>query len=182
MIIGFKGRQGCGKSASMVLFADWFIRHKGYSWTDCVGNMAVYRDGYTALKNNSLRQYIGSMVEREFMHKIILIDEIDRVLPSRNFKSMEQTDALMDFLQDEKLFNIIMYTEHLGNVTDKIVRDATQVMVLPKFNKADRANDTIRLTVLNGLVQRIKYLRIYPASVIWNDKKLYNRWELIKER
>jgi len=165
--------QGEGKTLSMVALASMLVQHHGYGWSDCIGNVAVDRVGYKALNNNNLRQYIAQMVDREFRHKIILIDEVDRVFPARFFADKEQTETLIGFWQDEKLFNYILYTAHPGISTDKIIRDSTQMICIPKYVKE---KDKVRLTIVNGYKCKVYQKRIENVSLLF---PIYDRWQVV---
>ena len=176
MIVGFKARQGRGKTASMVATLLDLIGRWGFSASEAVGNVSVNLDGFTKLNNKLLREYVAEMCHKGFKHKIILIDEIDRVFPARFWQQKEQTETLLGLWQDEKLFNWILYTAHLGKAIDKIIRDCTQIVVIPEYSKLD---DTIFLTVINGLELTVSSDTIYPVSSLWTPKLIYDRWEVV---
>lgn len=174
-VIGCKAQKGKGKTLTMIATAVEYVRNGGYSWSECIGNVSLQtvEDGYLCLNNEQMREYVSTMYDQQLRHKIILLDEIDRVFPARFFKNDSQTEALIGLWQDEKAFHKILYTTHLGKSTDKIIRDSTQILLIPDYI---RELDMIDITVINGDELKVGRKVIRNVSrLFW----IYNRWEFI---
>lgn len=173
MNVGFKGRQDTGKTLTMVATLLELCRFHGYKYSEAVGNVGVNMPGFTKLNSQQLREYVKRTCSEGLKHRIILIDEIDSVFPARFWSDKEQTEALLGLWQDVKLFNWVLYTAHLGKAIDKIIRDCTQVVVIPEYVRED---DTVYLEVIDGLDLEVFEDAIYPASDVF---KFYDRWEVV---
>lgn len=179
MIVNIKGWQDKGKSAFGVGFIREILRigafyTTGFRPNDVVANCKLIFPGAHSINNIQMRKYIRAMIVRGLKHKIIFIDEADRVFPARFWHNQEQTDALIGLWQDYKLFNVIIMTCHLGSSVDVIIRESTQIEINVDY---DEYEDTIYFIVYNavdGLVYEdcIKNCReiIFPY---------YDRWEVI---
>lgn len=174
MNVDIKGRQGTGKTLTMIALMKWLCLYRGYAPSECIGNITIDAPGYTKLNNHSMRGYLKSMLTRGIRHKVILIDEIDRVFPGRFFSSPEQIETLVGLWQDEKLFSWIIYTEHSAEAgIDKILRDSAQIIVVPGL---DKKRDVLDIKGINMIkLCRFKF-SARPASKLYDD---YDRWELV---
>jgi hypothetical protein len=174
MNVGFKGRQDTGKTLTMVATLQELCLRHGYSPSEAVGNVGVNLDGFVKLNNDGLREYVKRTCSEGLRHKIILIDEIDSVFPARFWSDKAQTETLLGLWQDVKLFNWVLYTAHLGKAIDKIIRDCTQIVVIPEYVRED---DAIYLEIIDGLDLMVFGDVIYPASAVF---PLYDRWEVVQ--
>ena len=177
MIVGFKGRQSQGKTASMVALAIELNRSYGYGWNEMVGNVAINKPGFRVMNNDGIRKHVAGMVTGEQRHQVILLDEVDRVFPSRFFADRAQTETLLGLWQDEKLFNWVLYTCHMGKSVDKIIADSTQALIIPEY---DREEDVIEWTVIDGLDLTVFDSGVDNVSELWREPKLYDRWAVVK--
>lgn len=174
MIVNIKNKQDTGKTATLVsLYLDLCLRW-GYSPQEAIGNLKIETPGFTAVKNEELREYIKKMVQKGYRHKIILIDEADGVFPARFWHNTDQTTRLLGFWQDFKLFNWILMTSHPGKGIDLIIREAISISIIPFYNKKE---DTIYCTIVNGHDLSITEDTIYPAHRIF---PFYHRWQPVK--
>lgn len=188
MNIAFKAAQGKGKTAtvcaSAVELCNWF----GYDAKDIVANFHINLPGVTVLNNDDMRAWFKTVINKGIKHKIICIDEIDRVFPARLWADKEQTLGLLGMWQDEKLFNYMLYTCHLGTSIDKIIRESTQISVMPMYDKEE---DRIDLDIADGLDLINLGDNICPAADLWMpgrivykgqliEKRLYDRWEIVR--
>lgn len=174
MIYGIKGWQDKGKTALGLLTAKELILSHGYSPGEFVGNIHVNWPGAHCLTNPQMVKFVKSMVTRGLRHKIIFLDEADRLFPARFWHDKAQTEALVGLWQDEKLFNRIIYTAHKGSSIDVILRLTTQIELEPDY---DAKNDCIDFTVYNacdGLVYEDCAEKV--SETIFQD---YDRWEII---
>jgi hypothetical protein len=176
MIVGITGRQGDGKTALMCAFTRRLWAEGGYSPAETFGNVAINVPGVSRMNNEQLRTYMAAMVREGQRHRVILMDEVDRVFPARFFADKGQTETLIGLWQDEKLFNYIFYTCHPGTSVDKIIRDSTQRWVYPKL---DKAADILRYDVIDYLKLRRTQGAVLRASNLWTVEKFYDRWELV---
>lgn len=176
MNIGIRGWQDTGKTAlgiGSILDCLWY---HGYSPGEVIANVVLKIPGAHCINNNQMRQFLKTLVIKEIRHKLILVDEADRVLPARFWHDREQTDALMDIVQDEKLFNRLYWTAHKGKGVDIALRQGTQIEVETYFY--DKAHDEIPFTVydeLDGVVFDDVML-----DVSKNIFPIYDRWAVIK--
>lgn len=179
MNIGIRGWQDTGKTAlALGSMLELLFRH-GYEPNEVIANLQIddkKLPGVHCINNNQMRQYLTQMVEREVRHKIIIIDEADRVVPARFWHDREQTMALLGLWQDEKMFNRVFWTAHQGTSVDINLRNTTQIELEPYFYNP--VTDEIPFTVydaLDGLVF---------DDVLSNVSKLifpiYDRWGVIK--
>lgn len=174
MIINIKGRQDCGKTSTMVAAFLSLCLNFGYTPEEAVGNLTVNVPGYKKLTNEKLRDFIKNMITKNYRHRIVLMDEADGVYPARFWHKQSQTDDLLGFWQDFKLFNYVLMTTHPGRGVDLMLRESTRIEVIPKYVKAD---DAIYLTILNDIDLAIIRNKIYPASKLF---QFYKRWEPVK--
>ena len=175
MIVGIKGIQDCGKTAIAVATIFELVAHHGYQWSEVVSNILIRRQGVNCVTNEVMRTFITRMVSGGIKHKIILIDEADRIFPSRFWQDREQSDALIGLWQDVKLFNWIIYTAHIGTSVDIMLRQTTQIGIIPLYVKG---SDLIKFTIFNALYQRtIKETAENVSKTIF---PYYDRWEPVK--
>lgn len=174
MIYGVKGWQDKGKTSLGLLIAKELILYHGYSTSEFVGNLKVNWPDAHCLTNIQMRQFLKAMVKKGLKHKIIFLDEADRLIPARFWQDKEQTDALIGLWQDEKLFNRIIYTAHKGTSTDIILRLCTQMEFEPDY---DEATDSIPFIIYNAVDGIVSDDCAEHVSVtIFPD---YDRWEVI---
>ncbi len=174
MIYGIKGWQDKGKTALGLIAAKKLIISHGYSPADFVGNLHVNWPGAHCLTNPQMVKFVKALVSRGLKHRIIFLDEVDRLFPARFWHNREQTEALIGLWQDEKLFNQVIFTAHKGTATDVILRECTQIEVEPDY---DEKSDCIYFTVYN-LVDGLCYDDVAEnvSKTIFPD---YDRWEII---
>ena len=175
MIVGFKGWQDKGKTALALLAAKELILYHGYSPDEFVANISVNWPGSHCLTSQQMRQYIRAMVSKGLKHKVILLDEVDRLFPARFWQDAAQTEALIGLWQDEKLFNYILYTAHRGTSLDIIMRLCTQIEIEPDY---DEKNDCIDFTVYNAVDGFVfDDCAENVSKTIFPD---YNRWAVVE--
>lgn len=173
MIVGIKSIQDQGKTLTGVALLRWLITQGGYCPDEVHANVALTMPGAHIHTSKDMREIMGSMLHNGWQHKILFIDEINRVYPARMWKDPERTNELLTVWQDEKCFHWIIYTCHVGTAVDVLVREATQIVIVPKFN---RERDCIDLTVINSLDLEVHQEIIERASRFFAD---YNRWEIV---
>lgn len=179
MIIAIRGFQDTGKTSLALVLIKEFLRIgalfiDGFREKDVVGNL-IFKKMLEAhsINNAQMRTYIRQMVEKGLTHKIVLIDEADRIFPARFWQMNQQTETLIGLWQDYKLFNIVLYTAHEGTGVDIMLRDVTQIEIHPDYVARD---DAIYFRVYNG-VKGLKYNNaVHNASRIFQE---YDRWERI---
>ncbi len=166
--------QGKGKSLGAVILMLDLVFFHGYDFSDVHSNIALKLPDVHNYNNADLREFIKKTAKEGLRHQIILIDEVDSVFPHRFFTSNEQTETLLGFWQDEKLFNWIFYTNHLTLGCDIIIRKSTQISVIPNYTIKD---DLLHLKIINSLHMRV-FDRVIPNVSRFFD--YYDRWEHIK--
>lgn len=180
MIYIIKGRQRQYKTTTMVAAALYYHTVVGYKVEEIYSNIRLYHEngeelaGYHYLTIREMRLFVREMVERGYTHKLIIIDEIDRVFPHRFWNKFQQTEALLGLWQDEKLFNIILGTTHVGKGIDLLLRESMQFEVFTKFDKIRRV---VKLVVIDNLNHRL-FKSTMPAVGLVH--KLFNSWEPVK--
>ena len=175
MITGIKGIQDTGKTAVAVAIVMELVAHHGYAWSDVVANIMIKREGVHCITNELMRKYVAKMVTGGLRHKVILFDEADRLFPARFWQEREQSEALIGLWQDVKLFNNIIWTGHIGTSVDVMLRQTTQVGIIPHYI---RTQDLIKVYVFNGLYRR-KFMLTCP-NVSKTIFPFYNRWDIVK--
>lgn len=180
MIIAIRAFQDKGKTALALKIIKSLIElgakyPDGYRYADIVANILLPNwEGAHSINNNNMRRYIQDMVVRGLEHRIILIDEADRVFPARFWQKPEQTEALIGLWQDYKLFNIVIYTAHEGTGVDIILREVTQIEITPEYIEK---SDLVLTTVYNAIEGRVFRDKVENISSIFPD---YDRWEKVK--
>lgn len=175
MIIGIRAFQDKGKTALAVGIAKELVFHHGYSFSEVIANLHLSRwPGSHCLSNKQMQVFIQRMVTRGLRHKIVILDEADRLFPARFWNKAEQSEALIGLWQDYKLFNCIIYTAHEGTSVDVILRSVTQIELVPEYSEKDNC---IYFTVYNA-VDGIVYddCLLNPKEMVFPD---YDRWEII---
>ena len=177
MIIGIRGWQDTGKTALAIGIIQELVFNHGYDFNEVVANIHLdfpvdIKPHY--LENPKMREFIKSVVSRGLKHKIIMLDEADRLFPARFWQNTEQTDALIGLWQDYKLFNYVIWTGHKGTSVDILLRLTTQMELEPSY---DQKNDCIPFIIYDGLHGRVDNdcllnvsKRIFPY---------YHRWEVV---
>lgn len=178
MIVDIRAFQDQGKTALAVGTILELCAHHGYAYDEVVANIPLYfpvKNKPHSVDNEHMRWYIRKMVTEGLEHKIVLIDEADRVFPNRFWQREEQTMALIGLWQDYKLFNYIICTSHAGTGTDLILRQVTQIELEPKY---DIVNDCIPFRIYNEVDGFVDDDVLLDVSV--NIFPYYDRWERVK--
>lgn len=178
MIVAVRAFQDKGKTALAVgAILELCARH-GYSYNEVVGNLQFkfpVDNPPHSINNMQMRAFVRDMVSKGLKHKIVLIDEADRVFPARFWQKPEQTDALIGLWQDYKLFNYVIYTAHEGTSVDIVLRQVTQIELSPEY---DPVNDCINFTIFNAIDGFVDDDCLLNVSR--NIFPYYDRWEVIK--
>lgn len=177
MIVSIRNWQDTGKTALAVgLMQELVFRH-GYDFGEVVANLKLkfpVENKPHCINNKQMKKYIQDMVTNGLEHKIIIIDEADRVFPARFWHKPEQTEALIGLWQDFKLFNYIIWTGHADTGVDLVLRSVTQMELTPEY---DAKKDRIPFTVYNqakGIVTNDCLLNVSKTVFPY-----YDRWERI---
>jgi hypothetical protein len=174
LIIGIRAFQDKGKTALAIAIALELCLNHGYSFSEIHANLPLnfpIDDKSHLYDNIGLRKYIHNMVENGERHKIVIIDEADRVFPARFWQKPEQTEALIGLWQDYKLFNYVIYTAHGGTGVDVVLRQVTQIELEPDYDPVTNSIPFVIYNAIDGYVSDDRLLnvseRIFPY---------YNRW------
>jgi hypothetical protein len=172
VVVEFENSADKGKTAAAVATIAELVNHLGYSPDDIHSNIWLNFPGFHQYNNLGIRRFMRCLLEQDLRHKIIFIDEIDSVYPSRNFKDKMQTEEILKLNQMTKTENWFLFTRHLGTSIDKIIRDCTNISVTPVY---DSLRDVITLDIINAVdcLETITTKEIYPAHTIF---PLYKRW------
>jgi Cdc6-like AAA superfamily ATPase len=140
----------------------------------CLRNQVRELENYHYLRNSMMVKFISRMVNKGLKHRIILIDEIDRVFPHRFWQDKVQTEALLGLWQDEKLFNWIIGTAHLGLGIDKQIRESCQIEIISECGIKGK---TVDLTVFNALDMDIFGETLENIPLV---QRIFYSWEAVK--
>lgn len=170
MITGIIGQQGAGKTLTMcakvhqqkLLYPEYKIYSNVYF---------PYLD-HKFMGNDEIRDWLTWALRTGQRGVLACIDEIDSVFNPRFWNNKEQTDALLHLWQDEKLGMWLFYTGHASLPADKIVRDATNELIFPHY---DKSHNIVNLYVSNRRIQPPFKVVMKNASFWW---KMYDRWAL----
>ena len=175
LIIAIREFQDKGKTALAVGIILELCARYGYDYDEVVSNIPLtfpVEKPPHSINNQQMKMYVQQMVTKGLKHKIVFIDEADRVFPARFWQKEGQTEALIGLWQDYKLFNYVIYTAHEGTGVDLILRQVTQMELNPTYNAV---NDCIYFTIYNavdGLVDDDCLL-----NVSRNIFPYYDRWK-----
>jgi hypothetical protein len=179
MIVSIRAFQDKGKTALAVKVIKTLLEigshyPDGFRDSDIVANILLPNwPGAHCINNNNMRQYINQMVVKGLEHKIIFVDEADRVFPARFWQKPEQTEALIGLWQDYKLFNVVLWTAHEGTGVDIILRDVTQIEITPEYQER---MDRLICQVYNAIEGRVFKDSVENISSVFPD---YNRWDRV---
>jgi hypothetical protein len=181
MISSIRGQQDTGKTALQVGFIRRLLANgqkwrNGYRPDDVIVNYALKIDGCHCINNQQMRAYIKKTVTTGIRHKIIGITEADRVFPARFWQDKEQSETLLGFWQDVKLFNQVFWDAHIGTGVDVMLRDTRQRAYIPKYNKH---LDLIEYIMIDSYTMRV-YKGLRMLNVSKSVFPYYDRWEVIK--
>lgn len=177
MIVGIRAFQDKGKTALAVGAILELCAHHGYSYDEVVANIKLkfpVQNPPSSINNTQMRIFVRSMVSKGLKHKIVLLDECDRLFPARFWNKEGQTDALIGLWQDYKLFNYIIYTAHEGTSVDIVMRQVTQIELSPEY---DEKNDCIYFDTINAIDGFLDDDCLLNVSK--NIFPYYDRWETV---
>lgn len=96
----------------------------------CYGNVDLFkvpREKITVMGNLALRAWLAEMVENDIRDSVILIDEMERVLPPRLWKDKKQIEAVEQLWQAAKQGLSIIWVGHRSRPADIVLRSATHI-------------------------------------------------------
>lgn len=147
LVVEFVNSADKGKTVAMVATMFELLR-LGYSGNEVHANMWVDVEGFHEYDNAGMREFLHKVLREGLRHKIIMMDEIDSIYPSRGFKDKLQTEEILRLNQMTKTENWFLFTRHLGSSIDKYIRDCTNISVEPVYNPV---SDTLVLTILDAV-------------------------------
>jgi len=175
MIYRFEGNMRNGKTLGMV---QWGLLLQELTLllyqikTDIYVNFPV---SFPAIKFENWREL------KKAQNSIILFDEIDTAIDSRNFKSEDQQEMTHLFKQMGKLGNTFMYTSQRDHMVEKRIREQTDFII--KCVKSWTTGKLVQqwLDSQAGqepekLIPMAKYTNHNPAAFY----KLYDSFALVK--
>lgn len=171
LVVEFENSADKGKTAAAVATI-FELMGMGYVPDDVHSNIWLNLAGFHQHNNAQMRIFMRELLGKGLRHKIIFIDEIDSVYPSRGFKDKLQTDEVLKLNQMTKTENWFLFTRHKGTAIDKIIRDCTNISITPEYIKAE---DVIVCEIINGVdcLEEVAIKEIYPASWVFQQ---YKRW------
>lgn len=172
MIIGFKAWQDWGKTSLMVKTMLWLMAWGGYEPREVFSNVKVEIEGFQYRSSEGLAEALRVMSLKRVQHKVIGIDEADTVLSHRFWADKKQTEALLVLWKDIKMFNWFLWTAHRGPSVDVLLREATQVLVVPRYN---RVTGNTKAGIIYSPNQ-ISREAIFPNIRKLFEEKMYDRW------
>lgn len=127
MIMLYLGRRGAGKTLSMV--KDAYLYYK--SGRRIISNMSTLLFG----EHMSNEEILRLTKDSDIVNCVIVVDEVQLLFDSRRSMKKENI-TFSNFIQQIRKRGIIMLgTTQFDNTIDKRLRDHTDVIALPKFNK-----------------------------------------------
>lgn len=138
MICLYLGRRGAGKTLSMV--KDTYLYYK--NGKRIITNMNSLNFEHTYMTNEEILKLTK---DSDITNCVLVVDEIQLLFDSRRSMKKENI-TFSNFIQQIRKRGIILLgTTQFDNTIDKRLRDHTDIIALPKFNK-------------NYNVCRVKYL------------------------
>lgn len=162
--------QGKGKTATGIALVRFLFNH-GYQQQDLVGNLHFKRwPGALSVQNEEMIDIVRRMVKAGIKHKILFLDEVDKLFPNRFWHDRSQTEALIGMWQDEKLYNQIICTEHATRNTDNLIRDVAEIEYIPNYVKE---HDRIYFDIINKVKGRTFWRN---GEIITQPLVIRNKW------
>ncbi len=164
--INISGVQGAYKTSSMVYQMKRLIALYPEIYTaDAIHTNLKLRDdifpGFHYHNNADLRDFMklvyaappkGEMGQH--INKIIGFDEIDNTYTHLELRIQAVRDELLGCYQDEKFHNHFFYTLHRPSNVNKIIRDFTEVYMIPHHRgNAEQMSSLKRWTLMNAGVE-----------------------------
>jgi len=134
--VGIKGMQDAGKTSLAVKAIVWHIEHNGFAPQEVESTVEIRIPGVKFLYVDKALNALDRMVAPESYHKILFLDEADSYLGHRDWEDKKQYKRLKGLWQDQKRFNWCYWTSHVGNGVDKMLREMTEIILMPKYYKA----------------------------------------------
>lgn len=165
MNIGIKGVQDTGKTSLAVKHVAWLLKYGDYKPSEVFSTVEIRISGCKFMYVDRALHHLETQIADKRMHEITVLDEADGYLSHRNWENKDQLNRLVGLWQDMKLFNFLIWTAHMGKGVDLLLRDVTQVHILPWL---DREHDCTYATVINCLFMRVLKVcyrhtsRVYP--------------------
>lgn len=128
MICLYLGRRGAGKTLSMV--KDAYLYHKG--GFKIISNMSTLNFEHTYMTNEEILKLTK---DSDIKNCVIVVDEVQLLFDSRRSMKKENI-TFSNFIQQIRKRNIkLLGTTQFDNTIDKRLRDHTDILALPKFEK-----------------------------------------------
>lgn len=167
------GGQDCGKTSLMVIDAIYDHYVLGHNKPgEQFGNLHLDLKNYTYLPSGGLLELMKVIIQKKWVHKCLYFDEADRTLMPYKWFDDELQDAVVGCWQDVKMYNIIRYTTHYGDVLI-MLRRATQRVIVPHYFKEF---DT---TLCKLIKPHDHTVTIKQKNHISQAFPVYDRWEVI---
>lgn len=177
MIYGIRAFQDKGKTALAVGLAKYICLYGGYEFSEIIANIPLsfpVDHKPVCLNNDEMIKFLKTMIHRDIKHKIIILDECDRLFPARFWQDKEQSESLLGLWQDFKMFYHIFWTAHKGTGVDVLLRETTQIEMEPEYSER---KDLIDFIVYNANIGRVSQncLRDVSKTVF----PYYHRWKRV---
>lgn len=174
-----RGAENVGKTLWIAHFYRYLIDNHILTPFDAVGNMTFkgkYKEGYTILKGEDLRQYLWDLTHKPYSEKIVIIDEADSEFPARDFMSKEQTEISLRLWHTAKLHNFVLISSHIGRSTDIIMHLASHYFIYP--DKPDFITNTLDFILASALDMTVANLTAFDVI---KTMLIYKRRELTEK-
>lgn len=169
MIFRFEGNMRAGKTLAMTswgAYLQYIVRQ----------NLGIYSPIWANYPLHIPFQRFTKWQElKNARNAIILFDEIDTAIDSRNFKSEDQQEMTHLFKQFGKLGNTFMYTSQRDHMVEKRIREQTDYII--KCGKDWRNNRLVQVWIDSQAGQeeeKLVYLRKY---IIDNPRLFYKLYD-----
>ena len=173
MIVGYTGRRGAGKTLTLVKDV---IKFKALGWT-IYSNIKI-----EGVETNELtsEDIIDIDKKSELRNCVFVIDEIQVLFDSRRSSSKENKN-FSNFIQQIRKRNIILlYTTQYAGTTDLRIRQHTDIIARPRYNKAFKICDVIYFDITASEEAFMSDSMPFNKRVVFDARQIFNLYDTNK--
>ena len=172
MIILYTGRRGAGKTLTMVKD---IIQFYNSGWK-IVSNVPIEGIEYELMNSEDI---ISLDKNTKLNNAVLVIDEIQILFDSRRSGS-GGNKSFSNFIQQIRKRNIILLcTTQFAGTTDLRIRQHTDVIARPKFNKENLVIDVIYYDI-TATEDNLYSEEIINRRVVFDARQVFNRYDTKK--
>ena len=173
MIIGYTGRRGAGKTLTMVKD---IIKFKGAGWK-IYSNIKI--NGIET-ENLTTDDIINIDKKSELRECVFVIDEIQVLFDSRRSGSKANTSFSNFIQQIRKRGIILLYTTQYAGTTDLRIRQHTDVIVRPRYNKKFMVCDVIYFDITASEDNFMLDTMPFNKRVVFDARQIFDLFDTNK--